>query len=247
MSRMDVPDTHNPEDVLAQPTRASLFRLLAELRRPAGTAELAERLNLHPNGVRIHLERMEQVGLLQRAHVHHRRGRPADAWTIAPDAAPGGHSPSGYRELGRWLARALRAQPAGLESIEETGRQIGRELAPHGTDQDLDALMTSMVALGFQPTVEQRTGGTVSLCLHNCPYADAVLENQPVVCALHRGMTRGLLEALQPGVELASFQPRDPDERRCTVELRGVAPQADWEDQPAGQSPAREQAGDLVV
>lgn len=227
---MDVPDVQSPGDVLSQPTRARLFRLLTELRRPAGTAELAERLRLHPNGVRIHLERMEQVGLLQRAHVHRRRGRPPDAWTIAPDAAPGGHAPSGYRELGRWLARALRAQPAGLESIEETGRQIGHELAPSGTERDLDAFMTSLVALGFQPTVTEQRGDKVSLCLHNCPYADAVRENQPVVCALHRGMTRGLIEALQPGVELSSFEPHDPDERRCAFELQRVAAAADVSD-----------------
>ena len=45
-----------PGDPLAQPARARLFALLAELRRPAGTEELARRLDLHPNGVRVHLE-----------------------------------------------------------------------------------------------------------------------------------------------------------------------------------------------
>ena len=58
---MDAPFAIAPEDVLAQPTRARLFALLGELKRPAGTVELADRLGLHPNGVRIH-----QIG---RAHV----------------------------------------------------------------------------------------------------------------------------------------------------------------------------------
>ena len=40
------------DDALAQPTRARLFTMLRDLRRPAGTEELAERLALHPNGVR---------------------------------------------------------------------------------------------------------------------------------------------------------------------------------------------------
>jgi predicted ArsR family transcriptional regulator len=51
---VDVPPS--PDDALAQPTRARLFSLLGELRRPAGTDELARRLELHPNGVRLHLE-----------------------------------------------------------------------------------------------------------------------------------------------------------------------------------------------
>src|SRR5665213_3350636 len=52
---LDLPGVPIPGDALSQPTRARLFALLGEMRRPIGTAELAERLDLHPNGVRIHL------------------------------------------------------------------------------------------------------------------------------------------------------------------------------------------------
>jgi hypothetical protein len=41
---IDLPVIVDPDDALSQPTRARLFALLSELRRPAGTAELAERL-----------------------------------------------------------------------------------------------------------------------------------------------------------------------------------------------------------
>src|ERR1019366_10825877 len=100
---MDLPFAVSPDDVLAQPTRAGLFALLGELKRPAGTAELAERLALHPNGVRVHLERMENAGLVQRSRARQARGRPRDAWTIAPDARPGGAPPRASAALGRWL------------------------------------------------------------------------------------------------------------------------------------------------
>lgn len=216
---MDVPSAPT-EDVLAQPTRARLFALLTELRRPAGTVELAERLRLHPNGVRIHLERMQRAGLVQRTQARAARGRPPDTWMITPTADPGGHPPRGYQDLGRWLARALHAQPDELRSVEETGRQIGRELAPAGAERDPDAFMTSLTTLGFQPVIERRENDRVSFCLHNCPYVDAVHENQPVVCALHLGMTRGLLEVLQPDAKLTDFVPHDPDEAGCTVELQ---------------------------
>lgn len=218
---MDVSEVP-PDDVLAQRTRARLFAMLAEVRRPIGTAELAERVGLHPNGVRIHLERMEDAGLVARARESRGRGRPRDAWVIAPGAEPGGRPPTGYHDLGLWLARALRAQPTDLRSVEETGREIGRELAPGTEAQDVDVLMASLTALGFQPEIEHRGAGELSLCLNNCPYADAVHENQPVVCALHRGITRGLLDVLLPDAVLASFAPRDPDEAGCTVELDGT-------------------------
>ena len=223
---MDSPFAITPDDVLAQPTRARLFALLGELKRPAGTVELAERLELHPNGVRIHLERMERAGLVQRIRVRRRRGRPPDAWRIAADARPGGSAPRAYQDLGRWLARAFRAGTRGSRGIEQTGRQIGRELAPAGATDGAEAFETSLTALGFQPAVTSRDRDTTTFCLGNCPYRDAVLENQPVICALHEGITRGLLDALAPEARLTAFVPRDPDRAGCTIEVRGLAESA---------------------
>lgn len=216
---IDLPVISDPEDVLAQPTRARLFSLLSELRRPARTGELAERLRLHPNGVRLHLERLEQQGLVERVRVRQRRGRPPDAWTIATGAQPGGRAPRAYRDLGRWLARALKAG-GGLRGVEATGREIGHELAPAGAASDPDALRIVLIALGFQPTIEHRAGDRVTVRLGNCPFHDAVQENQPAVCALHRGITRGLLDVLQPEAKLTDFVPHDPDQAGCVVKLR---------------------------
>jgi predicted ArsR family transcriptional regulator len=214
-----------PGGALAQPTRARLFALLSELRRPAGTLELAERLSLHPNGVRVHLERLEDAGLVERARERRQRGRPRDAWTIARDAQPGGDPPTGYVELGRWLARAIGAGPARLRDVERAGREIGRELAPRdvGGGDGGSAMEAALAALGFQPHSETGPGGRVTHCLGNCPYREAVRENQPVVCTLHRGITRGLLDVLMPGARLADFVPRDPDAAGCLIELEGAA------------------------
>ena len=221
---IDLPVIVNPDDALSQPTRARLFALLSELKRPAGTVELAERLELHPNGVRAHLERLARQGLVERARARTPRGRPPDAWTIAPEAQPGGRAPRAYQDLGRWLARALRNRRGGLRGMEETGREIGRELAPKAPDRDPDALETTLTALGFQPTVERREGDRVTVCLGNCPYRDAVRENQPAICALHKGITRGLLDVLEPQAKLTAFVPHDPDRAGCLIELRGLHP-----------------------
>jgi predicted ArsR family transcriptional regulator len=211
-----------PDDVLAQPTRARLFALLEELKRPAGTGELAGSLKLHPNGIRIHLERMEQAGLVQRVRVRQHRGRPSDSWRIAPQARPGGSAPRAYRDVGRWLARAFRAGARGTRGIEATGRQIGRELAPDDAPASVAAFETSLTALGFQPTVDARAADRTTFRLGNCPYQDVVKENQPVICALHKGITHGLLDALAPGAKITAFDPNDPDRAGCRIEIRGL-------------------------
>ena len=220
---IDLPAIADPDDALSQPTRARLFALLSELKRPAGTVELAERLELHPNGVRVHLERLAQQGLIERARARTPRGRPPDAWTIAPEAQPGGRAPHAYHDLGRWLARALRHGRGGLRGMEETGREIGRELAPKDTLRNPEALKITLTALGFQPKTKPPDGGRLTICLGNCPYRDAVRENQPAICALHRGITRGLLDVLEPDAKLTAFVPHDPDQAGCQIELQQPA------------------------
>jgi hypothetical protein len=48
-----------------------------------------------------------------------------------------------------------------------------------------------------------------------------VRESQQVICTLHRGITRGLLDELSPGTELEGFVPRDPYTAGCRIELSG--------------------------
>jgi predicted ArsR family transcriptional regulator len=208
------------DDALAQPSRARLFGLLVELKRAAKTTELAARLDMHPNGVRIHLDRLEDAGLVTRARIRGPRGRPADAWTVAPDARPAGQAPRAYRDLGRWLARSIDARSISLAGLERTGREIGRELAPSEAAPGLEAVEQSLTALGFAPVVQARDGDRLTICLGNCPYRDAVRENQPAICALHKGITRGLLDVLAPGTKLERFVPHDPTRAGCMVELR---------------------------
>jgi predicted ArsR family transcriptional regulator len=217
--------------VLAQPTRARLFALLSELRRPASTEELADRLELHPNGVRMHLERLHDVGLVLREQERRARGRPRDAWVISPDAQPGGDPPTGYAELARWLVRSLASGGSRVRDVEAAGRRIGRELA--AMDNDLAGerpMHDALVALGFQPAREPVAGDRLTYRLRNCPYREAVRERQPLVCGLHRGLTRGMLDVLDPKTKLVGFVPKDPDAAGCLIELRGpMAAQAGGE------------------
>jgi predicted ArsR family transcriptional regulator len=224
---IDQPLIFDSDDALSQPTRARLFALLGKLGRPAGTAELAEQLKLHPNGVRLHLERLERDGLVSRASDPQPRGRPRDAWKIAPDARPGGRSPRAYGDLVRWLARATGSGSRGLRGIENAGREIGRELVAEQGAGGEDALQTALTALGFQPRVRARKDEELTLALRNCPYEDAVRENQPVICTLHRGITHGLLDVLAPEAELAGFEPHDPRTAGCLVKLTGIARQSE--------------------
>jgi hypothetical protein len=50
-----------------------------------------------------------------------------------------------------------------------------------------------------------------------------VRENQQAVCALHRGLTRGLLDRIAPTATLTRFVPHDPDQAGCEIDVDGLA------------------------
>jgi predicted ArsR family transcriptional regulator len=110
-----------------------------------------------------------------------------------------------------------------VRDVEATGRQIGRELALAGADGSAEQRMYGvLVALGFQPEREPVAGDRLTYRLRNCPYREAVRERQPLVCGLHRGLTRGMLDVLDPKTKLVGFVPKDPDDAGCLIELRGT-------------------------
>jgi predicted ArsR family transcriptional regulator len=224
---MDVPPLPG-DDPLGQDTRERLFELLGRLGRTATTDELAGELALHHNGVRRHLEQLHLAGLIRKESVRQGRGRPRDGWSIDPDARPGGEPPRGYAELGRWLARATPATADNLRRIEATGRSIGAELATDGSvdggpsASGLQDFERAVAWLGFAPRKDEpspRDPDAVTYRLTNCPYAQAVAENQPAICMLHKGILSGLLESLEPGAEITAFEPQDPRVAGCAVSL----------------------------
>lgn len=213
------------EDVLRQRTRAQIFSWLVKNQVPAGTEAIAAALGLHPNGVRRHLDRMQEAGLIERTRSVGGRGRPGDLWALAPGADPGGGPPTGYTDLARWLARATPPSRSRLREVVRAGTDIGRELAPSGPGDDpVEGFRRAVASLGFRPEFETRGEDGFVCTLENCPYRESVKENQDLVCSLHEGITRGLLAEILPDARLTRFEPHDPDRAGCVVAVSGSVP-----------------------
>ena len=217
---MDVPKI--PGDVLAQPTRARLFARLGELGRAASTDELANELGLHRNGVRMHLDRLAEAGLVVRERERRPQGTAARrvedqsgraAWRRPADGVYGPEPLAGAEHV-------RRQDPACGMSRRRDGRSVAN-WPPKRPATTAEGIRDVLGALGFQPTSTIDREGTLTYTLANCPYRDAVRENQTVVCALHRGLTRGLLDEMSPRTKLAGFVPKDPYTAGCLIQLKG--------------------------
>jgi predicted ArsR family transcriptional regulator len=210
------------EDPLAQPARARAFAFLSELRRPATIEEIAAHLSLHPTGVRTHLARLEEAALVERRVIRRSRGRPHYEWAVAPGAMPRGRPPDEHGQLAVWLAGAFAAGATTHEQLEAHGYEVGRALAPATSrEPPADALGDALAAMGFQPERHEARAVTTYV-LGNCPYREAVHAGGRHVCAMHAGITRGLLQRLAPEARLVDFVARDPDRCGCLVEVQGL-------------------------
>jgi predicted ArsR family transcriptional regulator len=65
----------------------------------------------------------------------------------------------------------------------------------------------------FAPRLEPTAPDRLHSVLRTCPYRDAIRENQASVCRLHKGITAGLLDQLDPHAKLSGFIAKDSLER----------------------------------
>jgi len=203
---VDAPATSTPSRLeilkaLGENTRYAIYLELARSPHPLATAEIAATLDLHPNTVRPHLERMREVGLLdQRTDNQGGVGRPQHLYSLSADAPSLGLEPPAMPTLARMLLNV--AAEAGLDSNDATaaGREQGaRDAERFEPDTPcIEALMTQLEELGFDP---EATGGTegVTIAFTHCPFRELAEANPDLVCGLHRGMVEGFVGALGTG------------------------------------------------
>jgi predicted ArsR family transcriptional regulator len=217
-----------PEEAgaLAHPSRRGIAEALGAAGAGLTVAELAGRVDRHPNAVRQHLDVLQRAGVVvsARSAPTGRRGRPSARYALAaPHAVPA----VGHRELVRLLLELVRRSRASEDEVEAFGWEQGRRLVGGGAGPE--ALAASLAGLGFAPeevTSEgDRRAGQMDLRLRACPFKDAVLaEGGHLICALHRGLVRGALERIDDGAELAVFEPKDPVTAGCRVLVTGLEP-----------------------
>lgn len=180
---------------LGDNTRYAIYLELARSPRPLATAEIAESLDLHPNTVRPHLERMREVGLLdQETDARGAVGRPQHRYSVAADAPSLGLEPPTFPVLSRMLLRLAGAARLGADDAAEAGRDQGEAYA-EGVDADecLPKLVARLDSLGFDPAVVQ-DDASATVAFTHCPFRDLAEIDPDVVCGLHRGMVEGFVD-----------------------------------------------------
>ena len=172
-----------------QPTgrRRAVLREVRASRVPLSIVAIAEKLDVHPNTVRFHLDSLAGDGLVE--HVEPARrgpGRPPLMFKAVQMMDRGGTRH--YRLLAEILAISLGAEQDSGKRAIAAGRAWGEQLdspgAVAGVEDSIERLVGVLDELGFEPE-RRESDGKQQLGLRHCPFLE-LAERQPgVICPIH--------------------------------------------------------------
>lgn len=204
-------DERDRAAALANRSRRRVFDAINDAHRPIGVSELALICGIHPNTVRLHLERLVSCGLVTQAPggLRRRPGRPPHRYVATVGAAA--DEAGTYRHLAGVLAKAVREGT----SAREAGRAMVASIDEVGGP---DAVVSAMAAAGFRPVLET-SGERTEVVLRACPFADIAAEDPETICQLHLGMAEAVADAVGD-VLVERLVMCDPFEAGCRLVLR---------------------------
>lgn len=199
--------------------REDVLRLVDESEEPLTIAALADRLGMHPNTVRFHLERLVAEGrIAMTKDARGQRGRPAQLFGSANDQADA--DARRYRMLAEILVDALGDRPDPVGAATDAGRRWGRREAESIDAADpVTGLVDVLDRIGFGPQVAddtQATDAQVNVC--HCPFLELARERPDVVCSVHLGIMQGALAVWDENVTVSRLVRRERPEP-CVAHL----------------------------
>ena len=197
---------------VSQPSgrREDVLAVLRDAADAMTIVDIAERLDVHPNTVRFHLEALVADGRAERVEPDRKRqGRPPQMYRAVAGMDPGGSRR--YRMLAEILTAALAGDPdAGAKALEAGRAWAGRMTRPTRTKPGVRASINRLTGLlddlGFAPQ-RRDMDGKVQVGLRHCPFLELAEEARSVVCPIHLGLMQGAMTMWRAPVAVDRLEP----------------------------------------
>ncbi len=200
-------------NAFGDPTRRDIYLYAREGVDGVTAAGAAERFDLHPNVARHHLDKLASGGYLEVAVERPEgatAGRPSKHYRVSDPGQPLELPVRQDTVLIGLLGRTLALLPSDQAEAmaEEVGAEVGRSMAESlGADEvhrsfksAMYAVADALTAHGFAARAERTGGDQLRIVSEHCPFGGAPIEH-PVICAVDRGLVRGMLGALYGDTE----------------------------------------------
>jgi predicted ArsR family transcriptional regulator len=223
-------------NAFGDPTRRGIYLLARDTGGGVTASQVADKFGVHPNVARHHLDKLAAGGYLEVAIERAEgagAGRPSKHYRVPADARTESVSDVPVRSddlvlslLGRALALLPRDQAEAM--AEEVGQEYGAAMAQGLTGADLStgqrslrsamqAVADALSAHGFAAHADQRNN-QLRIINNHCPFGDVAIEH-PVICAVDRGMVKGMLTALHGVADVSTLQSLPQGDTFCATSV----------------------------
>ena len=196
-------------NAFGDPTRRGIYLFAREHPEGVTASQVAEQFGLHPNVARHHLDRLAAGGYLEVAVERAEgagAGRPSKRYRSVANVSidvPVRSDDLVLSLLGKALALLPSDQAEAM--AEQVGQEYGQAMAAGLSGPDvaagqrslrsaMQAVADALTAHGFAAHADQRNN-QLRIVNNHCPFGDVAIEH-PVICAVDRGMVKGMLGAL---------------------------------------------------
>lgn len=211
-------------------TRRQIYLYAKDAGRAGGVVtagEVGRRFAVHANVARHHLDKLAAGGYLDVSveHAGTAVGRPSKRYRASSRDVPFIVPPPRDHLLVTLLSRAISMlDPVEAECMaelvgEDYGRSLAEQIAPADSQRSMRAAMQNvadaLTAHGFAAHAEIGDV-TTSIVAEHCPFGDAAIHH-PVICAVDRGMVRGMLAGLCGGAVPVRMSSRARGDDTCSA------------------------------
>ena len=223
-------------NAFGDPTRRGIYLFARDQATGVTAAQVAEKFGVHPNVARHHLDKLAAGGYLEVAVERAEgagAGRPSKHYRVPLDAKLDVSADVPVRSddlVLSLLGKALALLPADKAQAmaEEVGQEYGRAMALGLTGADvtqgqrslrsaMQAVADALSAHGFAAHADQRNN-QLRIVNNHCPFGDVAIEH-PVICAVDRGMVKGMLTALYGDTDVATMQSLPQGDTFCATSV----------------------------
>ena len=211
-----------------------VYLFVRDAKEGVTAAQVAEQFDVHPNVARHHLDKLTAGGYLEidLARIDGSgAGRPSKRYHAVASSEPMQFPVRSDDLVLSLLGKAIELLPRdeAEKMAEEVGRQYGRVMAEGlvGDEQiaagqrslrsALQKVADALTAHGFAAHTEQRQN-KLRIINNHCPFGDVAIEH-PVICAVDRGMVKGMLDTLYGETSPETSASRPQGDRFCETTL----------------------------
>ncbi len=207
---MTLEQTLKITSVLSDATRLHIYEYIAKKHGSVNVQEIAEHFHIHPNVARLHLTKLEDVGMITgRIQKNPKGGRPFRIYKLSDEVINIQFPFRDYEMLSKIaLETLLSLGEQGKQALIETGRKFGKriienkysasELEGLSTEDKLSLLHDTSSMLGLDPEYEYNEEDDVFIYrIFNCPFKEVALEDSyHTICEMHRYLIIGMFETI---------------------------------------------------